>query len=334
MMIITIGRNPENTIVLNDPSISGKHAELDIMDNGQILLKDFSTNGTYANGQFVNQSSAYVSYGDSIFFPGNIPLDWAQVGSLLNQSKEAQQPQHPSPAPQPAAYQPQPSASHSPNSGALSAGSDAWPGNNVTIDFSKTMGEAFSIGFGHCGTCGCAFLLWFLTCWIPYLNMGTTYGLVDMQNAWARGESFKATDIFASKYRRMLPELLLTSGFRCLPVFAGILLFIPAIVLGISTMFSTLIVLDRGYSPVEAVKESNRITYGSKWAIFGVRFILGIIIGIVTGIFSLILTVISFKSAGVMIVSSILYIIVTAFVLIPIDYGITTSIWRQLSQNL
>ena len=333
MMIITIGRNPENTIVLNDPSISGKHAELDIMDNGQILLKDFSTNGTYANGQFVNQSSAYVSYGDSIFFPGNIPLDWAQVGSLLNQSKEAQQPQQPSPAPQPAAYQPQPSASHSPNSGALSAGSDAWPGNNVTLNFSQTLSESFSIGFGNFGTCGLAILLWILTCWIPYLNLGTFYGITAMLNAWAKGEPFKATDIFDSKYRRMLPELLMTSTFSGILIFIGILMIIPAFVFILSTSLSTLIVIDRGYSPVEAIKESNRITYGSKWTMFGVQIILNMILSAVMGVFGGI-TIIAALSPVACAFIGLLEFLIIIFGIMPIYYGMTTSIWRQLSQNL
>lgn len=334
MMIITIGRNPENTIVLNDPSISGKHAELDIMDNGQILLKDFSTNGTYANGQFVNQSSAYVSYGDSIFFPGNIPLDWAQVGSLLNQSKEAQQPQQPSPAPQPAAYQPQPSASHSPNSGALSAGSDAWPGNSVTLNFSQTLSESFSIGFGNFGTCGLALLLWILTCWIPYLNLGTFYGITAMLNAWAKGEPFKATDIFDSKYRRMLPELLMTSSFKSTLIFIGILMIIPAFVFILSTSLSTLIVIDRGYSPVEAIKESNRITYGSKWTMFGVQIILNMILSAVMGVFGAIFGVLSFLNPVACAFIALLEFLIIIFAIMPIYLGMTTSIWRQLSQNL
>lgn len=333
MMIITIGRNPENTIVLNDPSISGKHAELDFLDNGQILLKDFSTNGTYASGQFVNQSSVYVSYGDSIFFPGNVPLDWALVGSLLNQSREEQQPQQPSPAPQPV-YQSQSAASSGANCGAQSAGSPSWPGNAVTINFSQTLSESFSIGFGNFGTCGLAILLWVLTCWIPYLNLGTFYGITAMLNAWAKGEPFKATDIFDSKYRRMLPELLLTSTFKASLILFGILLIIPAFVFILSTSLSTLIVIDRGYSPVEAVKESNRITYGSKWTMFGVQIILNMILSAVMGVFGAIFGALSFLNPVACAFIALLEFLIIIFGIIPIYYGMTTSIWRQLSQNL
>jgi pSer/pThr/pTyr-binding forkhead associated (FHA) protein len=48
--LITIGRAPDNTIVIDDPSISSRHAQLQLV--GEIYrLKDLdSTNGTRVNG--------------------------------------------------------------------------------------------------------------------------------------------------------------------------------------------------------------------------------------------------------------------------------------------
>ena len=62
----TIGRAPENTIQLDEPSVSGRHAELMVMgDNCQ--LKDLdSTNGTLVNGQPI--TSVQLRSGDRIRF--------------------------------------------------------------------------------------------------------------------------------------------------------------------------------------------------------------------------------------------------------------------------
>jgi pSer/pThr/pTyr-binding forkhead associated (FHA) protein len=45
----SIGRHPENTIVLDDPSVSGHHAEI-IGSDGNFTLRDSqSSNGTTVN---------------------------------------------------------------------------------------------------------------------------------------------------------------------------------------------------------------------------------------------------------------------------------------------
>ena len=55
--LITIGRAPDNLIVLDDPSVSGRHAEMRLV--GEIYhLKDLgSTNGTRVNGIPITESA-------------------------------------------------------------------------------------------------------------------------------------------------------------------------------------------------------------------------------------------------------------------------------------
>ncbi|MFJ3102502.1 FHA domain-containing protein [Streptomyces sp. NPDC086835] len=49
---LTIGRNPENDLVINDLIVSRRHAELRAMDDGRHQIVDLdSHNGTYVNGQ-------------------------------------------------------------------------------------------------------------------------------------------------------------------------------------------------------------------------------------------------------------------------------------------
>src|SRR3982751_3175762 len=53
---ITIGRGADNTIVVNDPSISTHHAQL-LLEGDTYRLKDLdSTNGTRVNGKPVTES--------------------------------------------------------------------------------------------------------------------------------------------------------------------------------------------------------------------------------------------------------------------------------------
>jgi predicted component of type VI protein secretion system len=48
--MITIGRAPDNTIVINDPSVSSHHAQLQLIDDAYRLKDLGSTNGTRVNG--------------------------------------------------------------------------------------------------------------------------------------------------------------------------------------------------------------------------------------------------------------------------------------------
>lgn len=80
---ITIGRGPDNTIVVNDPSISTHHAQL-LLEGDTYRLKDLdSTNGTRVNGKPVTET--VLRFDDRIRFgaaearyepdtPGSKPL--------------------------------------------------------------------------------------------------------------------------------------------------------------------------------------------------------------------------------------------------------------------
>jgi predicted component of type VI protein secretion system len=63
---ITIGRGPDNTIVVNDPSISMHHAQL-LLEGDTHRLKDLdSTNGTRVNGKPITE--AVLRFDDRIRF--------------------------------------------------------------------------------------------------------------------------------------------------------------------------------------------------------------------------------------------------------------------------
>ena len=64
--LITIGRAPDNLLPLEDPSVSGRHAQLELVGE-DYLLKDLdSTNGTRVNGQAIKSHT--LRKGDRVRF--------------------------------------------------------------------------------------------------------------------------------------------------------------------------------------------------------------------------------------------------------------------------
>src|ERR1700722_15677832 len=51
--VVTVGRLPDNTIQIDDASVSSHHAQLTLQDGDYILQDLGSTNGTRFNGQSV-----------------------------------------------------------------------------------------------------------------------------------------------------------------------------------------------------------------------------------------------------------------------------------------
>jgi uncharacterized membrane protein len=56
-----------------------------------------------------------------------------------------------------------------------------------------------------------------------------------------------------------------------------VLLIVPGIIVALMFMFTTFIVIDRGLGPIEAMKESHRITNGHKWSLLGFTLMLVLI---------------------------------------------------------
>jgi hypothetical protein len=80
MNILTIGRDANNEIVLDNNFVSRRHAQLIISDNGQVLIKDLgSSNGTFVNGNKVTES--YLRPGDLVKC-ASASLNWQQY--ILN----------------------------------------------------------------------------------------------------------------------------------------------------------------------------------------------------------------------------------------------------------
>ena len=84
-MSLRIGSLPENDIVFNSKRVSGRHAEIAVLNNGDILLKDKnSTNGTFVNNQPIQPGTwVPIRRGDLVRF-ADMELQWASVPQVNN----------------------------------------------------------------------------------------------------------------------------------------------------------------------------------------------------------------------------------------------------------
>lgn len=80
MKLIIIGRDSnEANIVLSSQYVSGYHAEIIQLDNGDMYLVDKSSNGTSVNGSRVTPGKEIpIHRGDSVSF-ADTPLDWSRI---------------------------------------------------------------------------------------------------------------------------------------------------------------------------------------------------------------------------------------------------------------
>lgn len=84
MKIISIGRNPDNNIVIPDNMISRRHAVIRIYPLGKYEIISSGSNGTKVNGNQIVPNQPYpIKRGDSVTFANVSNLDWKQVPNPL-----------------------------------------------------------------------------------------------------------------------------------------------------------------------------------------------------------------------------------------------------------
>lgn len=130
-------------------------------------------------------------------------------------------------------------------------------------------------------------VLYVLTVWIPYLNVGTTIGLQKAVIKIGKGEVVNPLDIFNSENRRNLGDYFLLYGLMSMGI-AGAMAFmlIPGIVISIAWGFAVYFFLEKGLSPTKALKVSYKSTEGEKWTIFWIMLLTCFIFSLVAGLFA------------------------------------------------
>ncbi|MBD3224809.1 MAG: hypothetical protein GF313_08775 [Caldithrix sp.] len=148
-----------------------------------------------------------------------------------------------------------------------------------TLTIGNIINNAFRIGMKNIASILGAVILWLITIWIPYLNVGTTIALLGLVVAMSKGGIISPTEIFDAKYRRNMGEFFLLIAFMWIGVTAGyVFVVIPGIVISIAWGQALFLLIDKNLSPTEAMRMSNKLTYGHKWTIFLGQFLLAIIL--------------------------------------------------------
>lgn len=195
----------------------------------------------------------------------------------------------------------------------------------ANLNVIETITKGVTIGIKNFPSLIVAAILYVLTVWIPYINVGTTIAMQTLPGRLAKGDVISPAFIFDSKYRDDFSAYFLLCAFVYLSILIGVVFgYIPGIVIAVSMSLAMLILIDDKVSPTDAMKLSNEATKGYKWMIFliYVVFVVAVFIGFL--IVSAIASIFDSESFTV-----ILLIAYTAL-LLPFNLGITSVIYRTL----
>ena len=160
------------------------------------------------------------------------------------------------------------------------------------LEIIPTIKEGVSIALVNYLSILCAVVLYVLTIWIPYLNVGTTIAMASLPAEMAKGNVINPLFIFDGKFRRNMGEFFILMALMSGAISVGMMFgFIPGIVIAYAWYIAVILFVDKDRSALDALRESNKLTYGNKARIFWIETVLAVAIvlacGIISGIFSI-----------------------------------------------
>ena len=157
------------------------------------------------------------------------------------------------------------------------------------LDIGTVLSQGIGVGLKNLPSLLGAVILYLLTCWIPYVNVGTSIAMTSLPVELSKGKIISPLAIFDKKYFRYMGEYFLLLGFMSSGIAAAsLLMLIPGIVISIAWSLALFLMLDKGVNPIQALTLSNKLTCGKKWTIFFIYFILCLVVYILAFIFMLI----------------------------------------------
>ena len=173
--------------------------------------------------------------------------------------------------------------------------------------------------------------LYLLSSCIPYINIGTTIAVGALPAEMIKGKPIDPFYIFDARYRRRMGEYLILMFLMLGAVLIGLFMgIIPALVVSIAWSVAGVLFVDKNMNSLEALRESDRLTYGNKWRIFAVVMIPSILLTIIVTVIAL-LSEIGNHAWLTLLGALVNLIIVIAFV--PALYGIQASVYKQLTEE-
>lgn len=194
------------------------------------------------------------------------------------------------------------------------------------LPFKETLVEACQIGIKNLLSLVLVTILYVITIWIPYLNIGTTIAMQTIPAMLAKGQVIDPLFIFDGKYRKNMGEFFILIGLELMALIpAFLLLFAPGIVLSIAWSLAILLFVDKDMKALDALRKSNELTYGYKWRIFWLIFVMSLCLQVVSGIFAGIFGALDLDGVAACI-SGIL-----GLLFVPFGLGLDAVIYRNLT---
>lgn len=190
--------------------------------------------------------------------------------------------------------------------------------NKLTV--SEIIKNGLELGLKNFVSLILAAILYLVTFWIPYLNVGTTIGLTMLPVEMAKGKTISPTSIFDSKNRKFMGEFFILLGLISIAVYSGFLfLIIPGIVIAIAFSLGVFLLIDKQVHPLKALSLSNKLMYGNKWSVFLSSFVVVIALYLIAIIISLIN-----ETLGAIVIFVLLLLV------IPVMYGMKAYVYKKL----
>jgi hypothetical protein len=138
-----------------------------------------------------------------------------------------------------------------------------------TLSVGNILSHSFRWGLGQYVRILLMLILWALTVWIPYVNIGTTIAiLAGAPILLSRRQQITPTFIFDRQYRDVMADWLVLQTLRGGAILLGLLfLVIPGIVVSVGWILAPLLLVDRKHGILESMSQSWHATQGKKWAI-------------------------------------------------------------------
>lgn len=153
------------------------------------------------------------------------------------------------------------------------------------LDIMQTIREGVLYGLKNFFPLLLMVILYAVTVWIPYINIGTTIGLYKAVIGIGRGETIDPTAIFSKDNFKNLSGFFLLLGLLYMGItVACFFMLIPGLVMSIAWGFAVYFFLDKKVSPLKSLQLSYDSTFGNKWRIFLVGLLCGLLICVICGI--------------------------------------------------
>lgn len=194
--------------------------------------------------------------------------------------------------------------------------------------------EGLGLGLKNAPSLLGAVILWALTFWIPYLNVGTTIALSTIPIELSKGKIISPTFIFDAKYRKYMGEYFTLLGLMMMAIApAFMFMIVPGYVIAIAWSLAVFIMLDKGIAPGEALIRSNKATYGYKWTIFFVYLAVGIAAWVVYFVVGLLVVLLTKLAVWLGVFLGFILIFAIVIALLAITLGCSAIIYRNLTSE-